>query len=105
MDENEKKEVIDITPEENKKETTTENVAKEEKSNGTNKDKKGLAIAAMVLGIVSLVLFWIKVQTGGRTRGLSGKKGAALFPETCGAFPENMQRFFRKVAGLFGKKD
>ena len=59
MDENEKKEVIDITPEENKKETTTENVAKEEKSNGTNKDKKGLAIAAMVLGIVSLVLFCI----------------------------------------------
>lgn len=59
MDENEKKEVIDITPGENKKETTTENVAKEEKSNGTNKDKKGLAIAAMVLGIVSLVLFCI----------------------------------------------
>ena len=59
MDENEKKEVIDITPEESKKETTTEKVAKEEKSNGTNKDKKGLAIAAMVLGIVSLVLFCI----------------------------------------------
>ena len=30
MDENEKKEAIDITPEENKKETATENVAKEE---------------------------------------------------------------------------
>lgn len=55
MDENEKKEAIDITPEENKKETATENVAKEE----TKKDRKGLAIAAMVLGIVSLVLFCI----------------------------------------------
>lgn len=59
MDENEKKEVIDITPEENKKETTTENVAKEETKKETNKDRKGLAIAAMVLGIVSLVLFCI----------------------------------------------
>lgn len=49
MEEN-KKEIIDITPE-----NKTENEAKQE----TKKDRKGFAIASMVLGIVALVLFCI----------------------------------------------
>ena len=51
MEENEK-EIIDITPE-NNVETKVDNKTKQE----PEKDRKGFAIAAMVLGLVSIVLF------------------------------------------------
>lgn len=64
MDDNDKKEELEINNEEVKQETVE--VVKEEPKSQTQatieepkKDKKGLAIAAMVLGIVSLVLFCI----------------------------------------------
>ena len=64
MDDNDKKEELEINNEEVKHETVE--VVKEEPKSQTQstieepkKDKKGLAIAAMVLGIVSLVLFCI----------------------------------------------
>ena len=62
MDENDKKQELEINNEEVKQETVE--VVKEEPKSQTQatieepkKDKKGLAIAAMVLGILSIVFF------------------------------------------------
>lgn len=81
MEEN-KKEIIDIIPE-NQVETKVDNKTKQE----PEKDRKGFAIASMVLGLVSIILFcvwFISIPCGilaiifGILAFSSSKKGMAI---------------------------
>ena len=85
MEEN-KKEIIDITPE-NKVETEIENKVENKTKQEPEKDRKGFAIASMVLGLVSIVLFcvwFISIPCGilaiifGILAFSSSKKGMAI---------------------------
>lgn len=85
MEEN-KKEIIDITPE-NKVETEIENKVENKTKQEPEKDRKGFAIASMVLGLVSIVLFcvwFISIPCGilaiifGILSFSSSKKGMAI---------------------------